>query len=75
MQYLQVKTQTAKSKLEYLRRREEREERDSQRRQETERLDLDRKKAELDFNIQVAQQKEKTDRAIVRLSGGFQSEF
>ncbi|KIY71681.1 hypothetical protein CYLTODRAFT_435084 [Cylindrobasidium torrendii FP15055 ss-10] len=64
MQYLQTKTLTAKSKLDYLRRREEREERDSQRRKETERLDSDRKKAELDFNIQVAQQKEKTDRAI-----------
>ncbi|KAJ3995086.1 hypothetical protein F5050DRAFT_1809014 [Lentinula boryana] len=64
IQYLQVQTQTSKMKLEYMRKREEREERDSQQRRELERLKLDREKAEFDHKQSSANTKQKADRAI-----------
>ncbi|KAJ3990185.1 hypothetical protein F5890DRAFT_1399391 [Lentinula detonsa] len=64
IQYLQVQTQTSKMKLEYMRKREEREERDSQQRRELERIKLDREKAEFDHKQSSANTKQKADRAI-----------
>ncbi|KAJ4480048.1 hypothetical protein J3R30DRAFT_3288344 [Lentinula aciculospora] len=64
LQFLQVQTQTSKMKLEYMRKREEREERDSQQRRELERLKMDREKAEFDHKQSSANTKQKADRAI-----------
>ncbi|KAJ3828458.1 hypothetical protein EV361DRAFT_802692 [Lentinula raphanica] len=64
LQYLQVQTQTSKMKLEYMRKREEREERDSQQRRELERLKMDREKAEFEHKQSSANTKQKADRAI-----------
>lgn len=46
LQYLQVQTQTGKMKLEYMRRREEREEKESAQRREAERLRMEREEKE-----------------------------
>ncbi|KAJ7220037.1 hypothetical protein GGX14DRAFT_354739 [Mycena pura] len=64
LQFLQVQTQTGKQKLEYLRRREEREEKDSSQRRELERLRMEREKAEFEHNKQSANIKQRADRAI-----------
>ncbi|KAF7312130.1 hypothetical protein MIND_00225400 [Mycena indigotica] len=64
LQLLQMQTQTGKQKLEYLRRREEREEKDSLHRRETERLRSEREKAEFEHNKQTANIKARADRAI-----------
>lgn len=64
LQFLQAQTQTSKLKLEYLRRREEREERESSQRREVERLRLEREAAEWEHSKQAATVKQKADRAI-----------
>lgn len=73
LQFLQVQTQTGKMKLEYMRRREEREERESALRRDMERLKMEREAAEFEHNKQTANTKQKMDRAIVSrtLSGTF----
>ena len=65
MQFLQVQTQTGKMKLEYLRRREEREEKEMFQRREMERIKLEREAAEFEHSKQSANIKQKADRAIV----------
>jgi hypothetical protein len=65
LQFLQVQTQTGKMKLEYMRRREEREERESALRRDMERLRVEREAAEFEHNRQTASTKQKMDRAIV----------
>jgi histone acetyltransferase MYST4 len=67
LQFLQVQTQTGKMKLEYLRRREEREEKESAQRRELERLKLEREVAEFEHNKQKANMQQKADRALVRI--------
>ncbi|KAJ6630976.1 hypothetical protein B0H10DRAFT_2159873 [Mycena sp. CBHHK59/15] len=64
LQFLQVQTQTGKQKLEYLRRREEREEKESAQRRELERLRMERETAEFEHNQQTAKVKQRADRAI-----------
>ncbi|KAG6850716.1 hypothetical protein H0H93_009874 [Arthromyces matolae] len=64
MQYLQVQTQTGKMKLEYMRRREEREEKDSAHRREIERIRLERETAEYEHKKQKISQDERTNRAL-----------
>ncbi|KAJ7056587.1 hypothetical protein C8F01DRAFT_354086 [Mycena amicta] len=64
LQFLQMQTQTGKQKLEYMRRREEREEKESAYRRETERLRTEREKAEFEHNKQSANIKARADRAI-----------
>ncbi|KAF5392152.1 hypothetical protein D9757_001492 [Collybiopsis confluens] len=68
LQLLQVQTQTGKLKLEYMRKREEREERESHQRTELEKLKLDRERAEFDHKQNSANTKQKADRAIELLS-------
>jgi histone acetyltransferase MYST4 len=65
LQFLQVQTQTGKMKLEYLRRREEREEKESTQRRELERLKLEREAAEYERSKHSEDTKQKTARAIV----------
>jgi histone acetyltransferase MYST4 len=65
LQFLQVQTQTGKMKLEYLRRREEREEKESVQRREMERMKLEREAAEFEHSKHSATTKQKADRAIV----------
>lgn len=65
LQFLQVQTQTGKMKLEYLRRREEREERESAQRRDMERLKMEREVAEFEHNKQKANMQQKADRALV----------
>lgn len=67
LQFLQVQTQTGKMKLEYMRRREEREEKESAQRREMERSKMEREAAEFEHNKQSANVKQKADRAIVRV--------
>ncbi|CAK5280082.1 unnamed protein product [Mycena citricolor] len=64
LQLLQVQTQTGKQKLEYMRRREEREERDSIQRHEMERMRMEQEKADLEHNRRAASMKQKADRAL-----------
>ncbi|KAJ7183171.1 hypothetical protein C8R46DRAFT_885015 [Mycena filopes] len=64
LQFLQVQTQTGKQKLEYMRRREEREERESSQRRELERLRMERETAEFEHNKVSANMKQRADRAI-----------
>uniref|UniRef100_A0A0W0F758 Histone acetyltransferase n=1 Tax=Moniliophthora roreri TaxID=221103 RepID=A0A0W0F758_MONRR len=68
LQFLQVQTQTSKMKLEYLRRREEREEMESLQRREIERLRAEREAQEYEHNKQNAIIKQRTDKAIELLS-------
>lgn len=65
LQILQVQTQTGKQKLEYLRRREEREERESQQRRELERARMERETAEFEHTRTAANIKQRADKAIV----------
>jgi histone acetyltransferase MYST4 len=67
LQFLQVQTQTGKMKLEYLRRREEREEKESAQRREMERIKLEREVAEFEHNKQKTNMQQKADRALVRI--------
>ncbi|KAK0223118.1 hypothetical protein IW262DRAFT_1268713 [Armillaria fumosa] len=67
MQFLQIQTQTGKMKLDYLRRREEREEKESSQRRELERLRIEREQAEFEHTKQTANLKQKADRAIALL--------
>ncbi|KAF7330288.1 hypothetical protein MVEN_02466700 [Mycena venus] len=64
LQFLQVQTQTGKQKLEYLRRREEREERESQQRRELERARMERETAEFEHSRAAANVKQRADKAI-----------
>lgn len=65
MEFLRTQTQYSRMKLEYLRRREEREERDRMERRELERQRLDREaQNEFEYKKTVALSKEKADRAI-----------
>ncbi|KAJ7454743.1 hypothetical protein FB451DRAFT_1184600 [Mycena latifolia] len=50
LQFLQVQTQTGKQKLEYLRRREDREEKESQQRRDLDRARMERETAEFEQN-------------------------
>ncbi|KAF8656869.1 hypothetical protein AX16_002415 [Volvariella volvacea WC 439] len=68
MQFLQVQTQTGKLKMEYLRRKEEREERESAARRDLERMKLEREAAELEHTKHSNALKHKTDRAIELLA-------
>jgi hypothetical protein len=68
LQYLQTQSQTSKLKLEYLRRREEREEKESVQRRELERLRMEREAAQWEHSKQSADAKQKADRAIELLS-------
>ncbi|KAF4571480.1 hypothetical protein EYR40_007948 [Pleurotus pulmonarius] len=68
LQFLQVQTQTSKMKVEYMRRREEREEKESTQRREVERLRQERELAEFEHTKQSAMMKQKADRAIELLS-------
>jgi histone acetyltransferase MYST4 len=65
LQFLQVQTQTGKMKLEYLRRKEEREEKESTQRRELERMKIEREVAEFEHNKQKANVQQKADRALV----------
>lgn len=65
LQFLQVQTQTGKLKLEYMRRREEREEKESYQRREFERVRMEREAAEFEHTKQASNMKQKADRAIV----------
>ena len=67
LQFLQVQTQTGKMKLEYLRRREEREEKESAQRREMERIKMEREVAEFEHNKQKTNMQQKADRALVRI--------
>ncbi|KAF7327469.1 hypothetical protein MKEN_00325300 [Mycena kentingensis (nom. inval.)] len=64
LQFLQMQTQTGKQKLEYMRKRDEREERDSAYRRDVERARVEREKAEFEHNKQAANMKQRADRAI-----------
>ncbi|TFK72958.1 hypothetical protein BDN72DRAFT_815391 [Pluteus cervinus] len=64
MQFLQVQTQTGKMKMEYLRRKEEREERDSAQKRELEKIKLERETAEFEHKKHSAMVKQNADRAI-----------
>ncbi|KAF7317016.1 hypothetical protein HMN09_00436000 [Mycena chlorophos] len=64
MQFLQMQTQTGKQKLEFLRRRDEREEKESSSRRETEKSRAEREKAEFEHNKQIALLKARGDRAV-----------
>ncbi|KAJ7164039.1 hypothetical protein C8R43DRAFT_879486 [Mycena crocata] len=64
LQFLQVQTQTGKQKLEYMRRREEREEKESSQRRELERLRMERETAEFEHTKHAANVKQRADRAI-----------
>ncbi|KAL0579578.1 Histone acetyltransferase [Marasmius crinis-equi] len=68
LQFLQIQTQTGKMKLEYMRRREEREEAESNQRREVERLKLERETQQFEHNKMSVLTKQKTDRAIELLS-------
>ncbi|KAK1219389.1 Histone acetyltransferase [Marasmius sp. AFHP31] len=68
LQFLQVQTQTNKMKLEYMRRREEREEAESTRRREMEHLKLERENQKFEHEKLTAHSKQRTDRAIEVLS-------
>lgn len=68
IQFLQVQTQTGKMKLEYLRRREEREEKEMLQRREMERIKLEREAAEFEHSKHSANIKQKADRAIELLA-------
>jgi hypothetical protein len=68
LQFLQTQMQTSKMKLEYMRRREEREEKESNQRTELERLRLERDAAEWEHNKQSADVKQKADKAIELLA-------
>jgi len=59
IQFLQVQTQTGKMKLEYLRRREEREEKEMLQRREMERIKLEREAAEFEHSKHSANIKQK----------------
>lgn len=65
MQYLQVQTQAGKFKMEYLKRRDEREEKESIQRREAERLRIEREASEHERLKQDSAIKARTDRAIV----------
>lgn len=67
MQFLQIQNQTGKMKLDYLRRREEREEKEATQRREIERARLEREQQEFEYTKHTANLKQKADRAIVRL--------
>ncbi|KAG7089865.1 hypothetical protein E1B28_011508 [Marasmius oreades] len=64
LNFLRVQTQTGKMKLEYMRRREEREESESNQRREVERLKAEREAQQFEHNKQSAMTKQKTDKAI-----------
>jgi len=64
LQILQAQTQTSKLKLDLLRRREDREERECVQKREMERMKLEREAAEFEHNKQSTIMKQKADRAI-----------
>ncbi|KAJ7593428.1 hypothetical protein C8J56DRAFT_931076 [Mycena floridula] len=68
LQFLQAQTQQGKAKLEYLKRRDEREEKESYQRREFERKRMERETAEFELNKQVVMLKQKTDRAMELIS-------
>ncbi|KAJ7510422.1 hypothetical protein B0H11DRAFT_2168737 [Mycena galericulata] len=64
LQFLQVQTQTGKQKLEYMRRRDDREEKESTLRRDLERARMERETAEFEHTKQAASIKQRADRAI-----------
>ncbi|KAG5653383.1 hypothetical protein H0H81_000770 [Sphagnurus paluster] len=64
MQYLQIQIQTGKMKLEYMRRREEREEKESAERRDYERKRMEREAAEFEHNKNKENTQRNTDRAM-----------
>ncbi|KAJ7650711.1 hypothetical protein FB45DRAFT_730073 [Roridomyces roridus] len=64
LQFLQVQTQTGKQKLEYLRRRDEREDKESTLRRDLERARAERESAEFEHTRHAANIKQRADRAI-----------
>ncbi|KAG6332468.1 hypothetical protein ID866_6624 [Astraeus odoratus] len=68
MQLLQAQVQNSKTKLEYLRRREEREEKESSARREIERLRLEREQAEWEHNKESLKMKQRAQLATEILS-------
>ncbi|KAG6830652.1 hypothetical protein H0H92_015549 [Tricholoma furcatifolium] len=67
LQYLQVQTQTGKMKLEYMKRREEREEKESAHRRDLERMRLERETAEYEHKKKKIREEEMTTRALSML--------
>ncbi|KAG6854375.1 hypothetical protein C0991_007366 [Blastosporella zonata] len=70
MQYLQAQTQSAKMKLEYMRRRDEREEKEILHRRDLERMRMERESAELDYQRKKVVQDENTNRAMSLVESG-----
>ncbi|KAJ7758859.1 hypothetical protein DFH07DRAFT_867970 [Mycena maculata] len=64
LQFLQVQTQTGKQKLEYMRRRDEREEKESTQRRNLEQARMEREAAEFEHTKHAANVKQRADRAI-----------
>lgn len=65
LQFLQVQTQTGKQKLEYMRRRDEREDKESTLKRDIERARMERETAEFEHTKHAANIKQRADRAIV----------
>jgi hypothetical protein len=68
LQYLQTQAQNYKVKLEYLQRREEREDLDSRLRREADKIRLDREAADRDHSKQMAKVKQRSDLATELIS-------
>ncbi|KAF9266517.1 hypothetical protein L218DRAFT_996694 [Marasmius fiardii PR-910] len=66
--FMQLQTHTSKMKLEYMKRRDDREEAESAQRREVERLKAEREAQQFEHNKQSAMVKQKTDKAIELLS-------
>lgn len=73
MQYCQAQTHASKMKMEYLRRREEREEKEHRAKLEAEQLRLERDRYELEQLKATNMSKLKAERAFVRLAPTFAS--
>jgi hypothetical protein len=65
MQFVQMQSQASKMKLEYLRRRDDREEKESLQRREMQRLKMEREASEFEFKQQTEMHKQKTEKALV----------
>lgn len=68
MQFVQMQSQASKMKLEYLRRRDDREEKESLQRREMQRLKMEREASEFEFKQQTEMHKQKTEKALQILS-------
>jgi hypothetical protein len=68
MQFLHTQAQNSKVKLDYLQRREEREELDSKLRREADKIRLDRETADWEHSKQMAKIKQRSDLATELIS-------